>query len=54
VALGVLLAGLPEEQRWAIDEAVGVYAAALLEAGFLAGLEVARNPWPFFVEDVTK
>ena len=49
-ALGALLAGLPDEQRWAIDEQIGVYAAALLEAGFLAGGEVAANPLVLLVE----
>ncbi len=53
-AVGALLAGLPDEQRWAIDEAVGAYAAEVGRAYFLAGIELGRNPWPVFVEEVTK
>ncbi len=49
-ALGALLAGLPDEQRWAIDEAVGLYASKLLEAGFLAGVTVGRDPLALLVE----
>ena len=43
-ALGGLLDRLPKEICLDIDQAVGDYVAAVLEAGFLAGLEVGRNP----------
>lgn len=53
-ALGVLLKELPKPLRFELDEAIGAYAAALLEAGFLAGLELGRNPWPVFVEGAAR
>ena len=49
-ALGVLLKDLPTPLRFQVDEAVGAYVAALLEAGFLAGLGVAANPLALLVE----
>ena len=49
-ALGVLLKDLPAPLRFQVDEAVGAYAAALLEAGFLAGLKVAADPLSLLVE----
>ncbi len=48
-AVGVLLKDLPSPLRLELDEAIGAYVAKTLESGFLAGLEVARNPWAVFV-----
>ena len=49
-ALGVLLDRLPKEICLDIDQAVGDYVAAMLEAGFLAGLKVGRDPLAWLVE----
>lgn len=48
--IGALLEGLPKEQAFEIDRAVGDYGASMLEAGFLAGLAVARDPLAWLVD----
>ncbi len=46
-----LLAGMTDQDlAFDIDSAIGAYLAARENAAFLAGIELARNPWPVFVE----
>ena len=48
-SLNALLKTLPKAQRLEIDEAVGAWGVACLEAGFLAGLKAGSNPLALLV-----
>lgn len=48
-SLNALLKTLPKAQRLEIDEAVGAWGLACLEAGFLAGLKAGSNPLALLV-----
>ena len=49
-SLNALLKTLPKAQRLEIDEAVGAWGVACLEAGFLAGLKAGSNPLALLVD----
>ena len=49
-SLNTLLKTLPKTQRLEIDEAVGAWGLACLEAGFMAGLKAGSNPLALLVD----
>jgi len=46
----VLLGRLDTKTKLDIDQLIGDYVTAVLEAGFVAGLKVGRDPWAVLAE----